>query len=365
MANKVKISGIGSADTVSLRQSGIVAGLEVRISGNVVIGGTIGTTTASYEWPFNIVKAFTLSANGQSTLLNARGLVIRALEFASNSDINDRGVPQTWAGGTYNAATQGTLAIDADVWGSNSGSNYIAPGTNVAAAATYAVDITFFIPVAADQVSLIGAVFAQSAATNLTLGLQYSTQAELFSAVGGSATIDFSALTYDCTGIVYSIPTVNGKAVIPDLTQFHSVTEFLAPTPQSGVNEPQLPGVGAGRKLLRVLGNTYSGTYPGTPLAVNDTNYTTMGWAYGGNTVPEQYIAGGKLRAFNERQTGVAFGKLWGLFMWDWASQFALRDVVDEGSTANLRVQVGLAATPTAGRMPICQENLFSGVVGT
>jgi hypothetical protein len=376
MANKTAISGIGSADTVSLRQSGIVAALEVRLSGNVVFGGTIGTTTMSYEWPYNLIKAFTLSANGQSTLINARGLTVRAHEFASNTDLTDRGVARTFGSGSYGAATQGTLSIDADAatqgtlsidadnWGDLTSSNYMAPGKNVAATGTYPVDLTFFIPVAADQVSLIGSVFAQSAATNLTLGLQYSTQAELLSAVGASATIDWSGLSFDVTGVVYSIPTVNGKAVIPDLTQFHSLTESLAPTPQSGVNEPQLPGVGAGRKLLRVIGNTYSGTSPGTPLEVNDTNYTTVGWSYGGNTVPEQYVAGGKLRALNERQTGTAMGKLWGLWMWDFASQFALRDVVDEGSTANLRVQVGLAATPTAGRMPICQENLFSGVVG-
>lgn len=363
MANNTNITGIGSADTVTLRQAGVVAGLEVRIKGTVTFGGTIGTTTMSYEWPYNIIKAFTLSANGQSTLINARGLAIRALEFASNTDLTDRGVARTFGAGSFGAATQGTLSLSCDAWGDLTSSNFMAPGKNVAATGAYAVDLTYFIPVAADQVSLVGSVYAQSAATNLTLGLQYSSQAELLSALGASATVTWG-LTYDVTGIVYSIPNVNGKYVIPDLSQFHSFTEFLAPTPAAGVNEPQLPGVGTGRKLLRVIANTYSGTYPGTPLVVNDTNYTTLGWAYGGNTVPEQYSSGGKLRALNERQWGSDFGLLWGIFGWDFASQFALRDVVDAGTTANLRVQVGLAANPTSGRLPIAQENLFSGVVG-
>jgi hypothetical protein len=235
--------------------------------------------------------------------------------------------------------------------------------TTVAAGQAFTVDITYFIPVAADQVSLIGAVYAQSSATNLTLGLQYSTSTDLIT-LGAGVTADFSNLTYDVTGIVYSIPNVGGKYVIPDLTQFHALTEALAPTPAAGINEPQLPGVGAGRKLLRTFFNVYSGTYPGVPLAMNDTNYSTVGWAYGGNTVPESYASGGKLRALNERQCGVDIGKLWGIGMWDFASQFALRDVVDEGSTANLRLQVGLAANPTSGRLPVAQENLFSGVVG-
>jgi len=360
MASKTKITGIGSSDTVSLRQSGIVAGLEVRIVGSVVFGGTIGTTTMSYEWPFNVVKAFTLSANGQSTLINARGLTIRAHEFVDDDDLNDRGISKTF-GGT--AQTQGTLALSCDDWGTNA-ANVMNPGSNVAAVGTYTVDLTYFIPVAADQVSLIGSVYAQSAATNLTLGLQYGTQAELISALGGAATVDFSGLYYDVTGIVYSIPNVGGKYVIPDLTQFHSFTEALAPTPAAGVNEPQLPGVGAGRKLLRTFFNTYSGTFPGAPLAMTDANYNTVGWSYGGNTVPESYAAGGKLRALNERQCGVDIGKNWGIGIWDFASQFALRDVVDEGSTANLRLLIGLVANPTAGRQPVAQENLFSGVVG-
>lgn len=364
MASKTKITGIGSADTVQLRQTGIVAGLEVRISGSVVFGGTIGTTTASYEWPYNLIKAFTLSANGQSQLINARGLAVRALEFAGNTDLDDNGISQKFSGGGSPVTiTSGTLSLSADDWGTSS-SNVMAPGVNVAATGTYTVDLTYFIPVAADQVSLIGSVYAQSASTNLVLGLQYSSQAELMSAVGASATIDWSGLNYDVTGVVYTIPNVNGQYVIPDLSQFHSFTEFLAPTPAAGVNEPQLPGVGTGRKLLRVLFNTYSGTFPGQPLAMTDANYSTVGWSYGGNTVPEQYTAGGKLRALNIRQSGVDLGKAWGIGMWDFASAFALRDVVDEGTTANLRLQVGLVSNPTSGRLPIAQENLFSGVVG-
>jgi hypothetical protein len=365
MVSKTKITGIGSSDSVSLRQSGIVAALEVRISGTVTLNGTYAATTMTYEWPYNFVKAFTLSANGQSTLINARGLIVRAQEFASNNDINDRGVSHQF-GGTSAAftQTQGTLALSVDDWGTNAG-GILAPGTvtTVAAGQVFTVDITYFIPVAADQVSLIGSVYAQSSATNLTLGLQYAASTDLIS-LGAGVTVDFSNLTYDVTGVVYSIPNVNGKYVIPDLTQFHSLTEALAPTPAAGLNEPQLPGVGAGRKLLRTFFNVYSGAFPGTPYVINDTNYNTVGWAYGGNTVPESYAFGQKLRALNERQTGVDLGRNWGIGMWDFASQFALRDVVDEGSTANLRLQIGLVNNPTTGRLPVAQENLFSGVVG-
>jgi hypothetical protein len=357
------IQGIGSADQVQLRQTGIVSALEVRIFGNVVFGGTIGTTTMGYFWPYNLVKAFTLSANGQSTLINARGLACRALEFAGTSDLSDRGVQQTWAGGTFNAAQQGTLSLSSDNWGSNSGSNYMAPNTNVAAVGTYVVDLTWYLPVAADQISLVGSVFAQSSSTNLTLGIQYETQANLISALGGSATVTFAGLNVEVTGVVYSIPQVGGKYIIPDLSQFHSFTEFMSPGMAQNLNEPQLPGVGTGRQLMRAIWNTYSGSTP-APLAMTDANFNTIQWSYGGNTVPEQYVSGTQLRALNERQTACDFGKLWGLGMWDFAGQYAMRDIVDESMTANLRLGIGLVSAPTAGFAMIAQENLFSGVVG-
>jgi hypothetical protein len=361
MAARTGITAIGSSESVQLKQCGIVSGLEVRVSGTVVLNGVYAATAMTYEWPYNLVKAFTLSANGQSTLINARGLVVRALEFTDDDDLNDRGVGATF---TAVADTQGSLAMAHEDWGTNAG-GILAPGTatTVAAGNAFTVDLTYFIPVAADQISLIGAVYAQSSATNLNLGIQWSTEADLI-ALGAGVTADWSNLCYDVTGIVYSIPNVNGKYLIPDLTQFHSFTEALAPTPAAGINEPQLPGVGAGRKLLRIFFNVYSGAYPGVPLVMNDANFSTVGWAYGGNTIPESYASGSKLRALNERDTGVDLGRHWGFGLWDFASAFALRDVVDEGSTANLRALIGLVANPTTGRCPVAQENLFSGVVG-
>ena len=54
-------SGIGATDSVQLKQEGVVAALEARVSGTITLGGTIGTTTASYDFPYNIVQTFQLS----------------------------------------------------------------------------------------------------------------------------------------------------------------------------------------------------------------------------------------------------------------------------------------------------------------
>lgn len=358
MRSLTAIAGLGSVDTVQLRQTGIVAGLEVRVTGSVVFGGTIGTTTMSYEWPFNLIQEARLSANGQSNLLRYRGLTVRALEFITNPKIDDSGLSKSF-GGT--ASTIGTLALPCDDWGT-SGVNQLAPGTNVAAIGTYTVDLTFFLGVAADPVSIIGAVYAQSQATNLTLEIQWATQNQIISALGGAATFSQS-LTWMVTGHCYSIPNVNGNYVVPDLSMFHQVAETRFGGMAQGTNEPLLPGTGVGRRLMRVLHNVYSGATP-APLALNATNFNTVGWAYGGSDVPEGYPNGQSLRAANVRLAGADLGALWGIGVWDFATQFALRDVVDEGATSDLRIQLGLVSSPTSGYAQIAQETLFAAPVG-
>lgn len=354
-------AGIGSQDLIQLRQTGIVASLEVRISGTIVVGGTIGTTTMSYEWPFNLVQEFRLSANGQSNLLAMRGLSCRLLELVTQHDLTDNGGGGVFGATTVASGTSGLWKIPGDDWGT-SGVNSLNPGANVAAIGTYTVDLTFFLPVAADPVSLIGAVYAQSAATNLTLVIQYATQAQIFSAVGGAATVAYNLNSF-VTAVAYSIPNVGGKFVVPDLTQFHQVSDTRTLGATQGLNQPMLPGTGVGRRLMRLAINGYSGAVP-TPIAMTAANYSTVGWAYGGNDQPESYDNGSSLRASNVRLCGVDLGTYWGFGVWDFANQFALRDVIDEGSTSDLRVQAGLIAAPTSGYFQILQETLFAAPVG-
>lgn len=351
------ISGVGTTDTVQLRQTGIIAGLEVRVKGTITFGGTITGTIMTFDWPFNLVQEFRLSANGQSNLMRWRGLSVRAHEMVTNPRLDDTGISKTF---TATAQTAGTLAIPSDDWGSSS-PNFLGPGVTVPAIGTYTVDLTYFLPVAADPVSLIGAVYAQSSATNLTLDTQWATQAQICT-LGGSATFA-QALQYKVTGRAYSIPNVNGQYVVPDLSRFHQLAEFRQGGLAQGTNEPLLPGTGVGRQLLRLYFQVIQGATP-APLAMTDANFNVVGWAYGGSDVPEAYPLGGDLRAENIRVAGVDLGGNWGIGVWDFASQFALRDVVDEAATSDLRIQIGLVSSPTNGFAQILQETLFAAPVG-
>lgn len=367
MQPKIAIAGLGSSDVITLRQTGIVAALEVRISGTITFGGTIGTTTMSYNYPLNLINSFQLSANGQSNLISARGLKIRALEYVMNPKLDDTGVSATF-GAT--AQTVGTLKLPTDDWGTSAG-NALNPGANVPAIGTYTFDTTYVLPVAADPVSLIGALYAQTQASNLTLTCNYAmpgaaaggtSNTGIVSAMGAAATFA-SALNVEVVGVAYSIPQVGGAFVLPDLSQFHQISEVQYGGMAAGTNQPLLSGTGVGRSLLRLLSQVTSGTPP-IPLAVNDTNYSTVGWAFGGNDVPEQYDRGGTWDAASVRIAGVDLGKNWGVGLWDFASQFARRDIVDQGTTSDLRIQLGLVSSPTSGVAWVTQETLFAASVG-
>lgn len=357
MKSRTTFAGIGNTDTVELRKAGIVDVLEVRVKGNVVFGGTITGTTMTYEWPLNLIKNFRLSANGQSNLIQARGMVIRVHELVDNKDINNE-ISKTFNGATQNT---GTLALATDDWGTN-GANIMAPNSTVAAIGTYTVDLSFFIPVAADHKSLSGAIFAQTSATNLTLSIDWNTSAALVS-LGGSATVDFSGLQFSVIGCVFSIPSVGGKFPLPDLSHFHQIAEWRQSGLGQNTNDVSIPGVGVGRGLLRLIFNVYSGATP-APLAMTDANFNLVDWAYGGATIPEAYANGGDMRIMNLRLSGEDMGAAWGIGVFDFVNIFALRDVVDEGETADLRLQVGLVNAPTAGYIMAAQETLFAAPVG-
>lgn len=359
MKSASAIAGLGSTDSVQLRQTGIVSALLIRVAGTVTFGGTIGTTTMSARWPYNLLRAVRLSANGQSNLINATGLQLKALEFAGDTDLNDRGVVRTVA--TVATVQQGTLSKASENWGL-SGANVLGPASNVAAIGTFDVDLEIVVPVAADQVSLIGSIFAQTAATNLTLDIDWATQNDIITALGGSATFA-QALTWQVQGVVYTIPVVEGKAVVPDLSQFHQVAGFRTSALAQGDNLMILPGTGVGRKLLRLGFMISQGSTPG-PLAMNATNYGAVAWQYGGNDTPETTANGQQLRYINERQYGCDFGRYWGLGFWDFCSQFAVRDVVDEGATSDLRLLVNLVNAPTSPFAEVVQETLFAAPVG-
>jgi len=358
MKSLATITGLGSTDSVALRQTGVVSKLLVRVTGTVTTAAASATTS---EWPYNLVKAFRVAANGQSNLINARGLQCKMLNTMGNPAFTSKGVARAanQAVGA-SAASTGTLSLAAEDWGTFAAANQMGPAVTALTANAYTVDLYYEIPLSFDDKTLVGAIYAQTNATQLTLDIDWESQANLLSAGSFSAT----NLQFQVLGEVFSIPNVGGRYVVPDLSAFHSLIGWQQTGLGQGDNEILLPGTGVGRQLMRLYGQVYTGTAPGTPLVVNATNFGQIGWRYGGNDTPEFVPIATQLRYINELDYNDDIGRVWGFFAYDFASAWAFRDSVDEGSTTDLRIVVNLVSAPTNGVARLVQETLFAAPVG-
>lgn len=350
--------GFGGTLNVPILQTGIVSKLRIKFSGTLTVALPTGTAASTSQWPYNLLKRVRFSANGQSNLINVSGWQLKARTFMERGDTQDRGVARGIGGASPGTSrTQGSLSLNNESWGA---------GQNVSAiaAADYDVELVWDVPVAFDQVFLMGAVFAQTSSTDLNLALDMAALSDLFT-LTGTATADLTG-SFVVEGVLYTIPQgPNGDVVVPDLSMFHSLIATRSPGPALGMNEVRLSGQGVGRQLMRTYWQVLSGTVP-APLPVNDTNFGNIGWRFGGNDTPEVYQDGRDLAMENERLFGVDFATYQGIAILDWCSEHALRDTIDEGAATELRLLIEIASgvTLTSPAVEYVQETMFAGAVG-
>jgi len=318
-------AGLGQQDVVELKKTGIVAGIILRFDGSLTTVNGTGAVATTARWPHDILRQVKLTANGQSNIINCSGGKLKAREFMARGDINDRGVEQQVNGVTVR---QGTLSQACESWGVGSRATAIAPGT-------YDVDLSWFVPVAEDQVDLSGAIFAATSSTDLTVNIDWATAAELFT-LTGTATAALAG-NVQATAVRYSVPLgADGQIVVPDLSVFHSLIQHRYTGIATGVNEPRLVGQGAGKTMLRAFGQLWNGAVP-VPVPMHEDNFGRLAWRFGGNETPDEYADGQIMRYVNERQYGCDIGGIQGFFSHEFASENALRDVVDLGTTSEWR----------------------------
>lgn len=334
--------GFGNTDVVDTLRSGILSGYYVKLSGNLVItlgGGTCATTA---RWPYYLLRSARFQANGQSNLVNADGWALRAREFMSDPEINDRGVSQGIGGASPGTArTQGTLSMASEAWGVGSNVTAIAGGT-------YDVELTFYVPVAYEKKMLTGAVFCQTLSTTLELDLDWANLTDLFILTGAATAVFTPTVTIEAE--MFTIPSDGkGGMFLPNLSAFHSYIQNRAQSPIAvGNNEITLAGQGVGRQLMRILWRTQNGAFPNVvPIAPGGNNptpnVTQPYWRYGTNTTPETFLDGQDLRYMNERDYGVDIAAFAGYECIDFDRTWAFRDSVDEGSATELRFAYTIA----------------------
>jgi hypothetical protein len=313
-------------ETFELRKSDILSKIKVRAFGQIVVTPGTGTVASTARWPYDFISV-RFTANGASNIINVSGAKLKMRELMKTSDLTDRGVVQTIGGVARN---QGTMARASESWGVGSATSTIAGGT-------YDFELEWEVPVAEDEHDLAGAIFLQTSTSDLTLTVDFLPVSQLFVAAG-NATVALSG-TVQVISTKFSIPVGgDGQIVVPDLGVFHSLIQSrVANGIQQGENEHRLVGQGAGKSLLRVYGQIWNGATP-APLALNRANFGKLMWRYANNETPDEFIDGQHMRLDMEQRYNADMGGFWGVFAHDFAHENAFRDVVDMGTTAELRL---------------------------
>lgn len=263
--------GLSSSFSFRADATGILAKLYLVFEGTYTSGATQATLTTQFPW--NMARTVTVSANGINNLIACEGLDLRALTRVRNKD----------------------YFVDRE-------SNFTNPAISTAAFQRYIWEI----PLAYDE-SLIGAVFAQTEETFLNLTVATAAQADLFSANAGA----YSAGTWRVVTEFYSIPTVdaqNGRVlVLPDITQLHGIVSRDDTFTAAG--DVVSPLTRTGGILLRCLQRIDNGSvlqnFGSTDFggAAAGGNVTSHRFRYGGNVVPLE-LPGYLAKFINEQDYG-------------------------------------------------------------
>lgn len=343
-------AGLGSTDTISLLKADILSRIHLRFTGSVTVTPGTGTVATTAQWPYGIAGNINFAANGASNLLNLSGPAAKAFQFIKSPGLTDRGVPQKIGA---NTVTQGTLSTNSESWGLGQSQTGIAAGT-------YDVDIDWMLPIAEDDRDLSGAIFCQTTSMDITLSIAWAQLNDIFALTGNAAVAVAGKFTVEVER--FSIPSLNGVEILPDLSLFHAMIENRNYAISNGQADTNLAGQGAGKSLLRVVARVMSGAAPGAPLAVSAANYGELGWKYGTAETPERFTDGQSIRELNEADYGVDLAAVWGFWSLDFMSRNAFRDAVDMGQTSELRLSTTIqnSVALTNPRLSYVQETVFA-----
>ncbi len=347
--------GLGGSDAVEIRKADVLAGLVLRFSGSLVVTTATGAVNTTNRWPYDLARKIRFTANGQSNIIQCSGLKLKVRDYMKRTDLTDRGVSQSFNGVT---ATQGTLAYASESWGVGSGATAVA-------AATYPVELMWYIPVAEDDIDLMGAIFCASSSTDLILNVDWASTADLFTITGTSTATLTGSFTVE--SVKYSIPVGdNGNIVVPDLSTFHSIIEARNTGQQQGDNETRILGQGVGKTLLRAYYQNWNGSPVQAIVPMRAANFGHQAWRYAGNETPDDFLDGSIIREMNERQFNTDIGGLWGFACHDFANENAFRDAVDLGTTSELRLVTNVSANVVPVNMAIeyVIETIFQAGAG-
>jgi hypothetical protein len=313
-----------------LPQTGIISRLKTTFVGQLVVSSA--AVTPSNRWPYGLMNTFQLSANGQNQLWNCSGEDLHSLRsvrypsYAEEVDV----FPGLVGGG-------GTIAVG-----------------------THPLYLTWETPIAVDDTSLVGALYAQSGATNLALDRNVATMAQLFSALPANASITG---TFHTEVTRFSVPRSAAEGsplLIPDLSRLHGFNVIEMDYSASGdVRVPLVRSAGQLHRLFVSAEKSPNARLSALPDAAAANRLDRFRFVYGAGETPYDYSPAASLLARNNDHYGspAPYDRL----VLDFVRENAPRDIVLlQGVTeAAAIVTVNSAATIAGGKVRMVQETLF------
>jgi hypothetical protein len=246
--NSVSLGSTIVGENVKFRvpNRGIASELRLHFDLAVVVSSYSTGLTAREKWPHGLIKKVRVTANG-TDVVNCTGNDLHALrqattEMADFSDVESSTV--TNSNGTYD------------------------------------VDFMLAIPLAVDQRSLMGAIFAESDDTYLEVDIQFESQSQLFN-VQGTTVLAWSG-SIKPTLTTFDVPKVNtsqgAASVVPDLSIIHMLNSkdvFLSANGEQRAAVSRLQG-----QLMRLFTQVYDDS---AYAAIAPNTVTSYGFRYGQN----------------------------------------------------------------------------------
>jgi hypothetical protein len=263
--------GFGAFFEQRLSNIGILAGILLIFDGTLTTTGGTVTIAPTHRWPYGLLSSIQINANGQNNLLAIDGMDAKVRErrvYRNPPDVLDV-APVSASAAPLNAA----------------GSS--------------AVRLAWTLPIAHDETTLLGSIFAQSDESYLSMRLSMANQpagasGDLFTVTAGSVALTgtfYPLLTF------YEIPMVAGEkggtlVVLPDLSLLHGMVAVNQVIAAAGdVTGTLLRTAG---QLLCVYNRFDNGPTAIDPYGSALTNYRLR---YGGNQIPREMRASQNLNA--------------------------------------------------------------------
>lgn len=318
----------GGFFTAQLPPDGILSKVLITFVGTVTVA--TAAATAGNRWPYGLLDSFQLSVNGQNDLWNCDGLDLHALRFARYP--------------SYDEAV--------DVYPGSVG------GGDSVGVATHDVHLTWEVPIAMDDTSLIGSLYAQSAATSIQARIGTALNADLFSANPANVTIDG---TWYISTTWFDVPVgEDNRLILPDLSVLHGFNAVNYPVTATGEARVELVrNAGQLSRLFIAAQSADTNRLSALPSAASTKKITDLRLEYGGNRRPYVFSPAATLLAINGQHYGAPLP--YDRLAVDFVKENPARDrVMLQGVTEfSVVPTIGSGVTVTDGKVRVVQETLY------